>query len=178
MNGENLFKELESELDLGDANADAAANTKKHPLEIASIATDVLFKILLLVAFVFGIDSTLRNLDSSGFLANIPVCSYLSMGVDGYDNKDCKSYVEIKDQITKDREQYEKDLTVPLSILVPKKLQSENILSSPEVQFIQTRTANRVPLSKVVDRLNELKSLSTVRRGEDIECKKMSIDEK
>lgn len=179
MNGENLFKELENELDLGSANEDSTAeNVKKHPLEIANISADILFKVLLVAAFVFGADSTLRNLDTSGFLKNLPVCSYLAMGVDAYDNKDCKNYIEIKDQITAERDKYEKDLTVPLSILVPKKLKSANVLTSSEVQFIQARTTNRVMLGKVVDRLNELKKLSTVRRGEDIECKKISLDEK
>ncbi len=180
MSGESLFKELENELDFGDLAKDKEdlANEKKHPLQIATRVTDILFKVLLVASFILGVDVTLRNLDASGFLSNLPICSYLAWGVGDYDNTECKLYVEIKDKLTKDRAQYEKDLTVPLAILVPKKLQSQNVLNSPEVQFIQLHTAGRVTLTKVLDQFNEIKASSTIRRGEDIECKKLTLDEK
>jgi hypothetical protein len=107
-----FFEELGSELDHGEIQSlkNDAQVQKKHPIEYLSIGVGILYKIALLIVVATGIDVTLRNANTSDFVKNFPVCSYLITGVTDYTNTDCMTYSEILSKLSNDRANLEKEL--------------------------------------------------------------------
>ena len=175
---DSLFQDLGSELDFGsvDTESSSLSQAKKHPLEITARITDIFFKLVLVAVFIFGIDSTIRNLDNASFLSGLPVCGYLTLGVEGYDNTSCLTYETAKQDLTTKKEAYEKSLATSLAILIPKKLLSKNVLAIPEVQFIEQKN-NRISITRALDKFNEIR-VSSKYRGADIDCEKFVLSEK
>ncbi len=178
---DKLFQELGSELDFGDmkSSENSIIKTKRHLLEWVNIGVGGIFKFLLLVLFVAGIDGSIRNLETSDFIKNIPLCSYYIMGVENYSNENCQTYSEISKSLTESKQALEKNLAINLAILIPKKTQVQNVLNMPEVRFIQQKTGgNRTSIVEAMNRLMELENSTTGFKGEDIDCSKIVIDEK
>ncbi len=176
-----FFEELGSELDHGEIQSlkNDAQVQKKHPIEYLSIGVGILYKIALLVVVVTGIDVTLRNANSSDFARNFPVCSYLSTGVNDYPNTECMTYSEILSKLSTDRASLEKELWNNLAVLIPKKLQIQNTMKSPELQYILAKTStNRVSIQEMLNKFSEFRTTATVYKGDDIECSSFSLNEK
>jgi hypothetical protein len=178
---DKLFQELENELDFGEQKMQASSpvSQKKHPLQWTQLILATFFKLLLLGAIIAGLDVTIRNSDSSEWLKSIPACSYYALGVEEYSNDSCHTYSEIQTSITDAKQALEKELGINLAILVPKKTQVQNVLNMPEVQFILQKTGNtRTSIVEAMTRFNEIKNTTTSFRGEDIECTKLTVNEK
>ncbi len=175
---DSLFQDLESELDFGsvDKDGNVSPEEKRHPLQTVGTITDIFFKLVLLIVFISGIDSTIRNLDSTEYLSNLPICAYLTLGVDNYPNTECLSYKKAIETVSLKKETYEKALAKSLALLIPKKLLSKNVLAMPEVQFIEQKNT-RVSMTRVFDKFEEIRK-STKYEGRAIECAKFSVSEK
>jgi hypothetical protein len=151
---------------------------KKTRLEIAAISMNALLVAAIVGIVATGVDSTLRGLEDPGYLQNFPVCDYLSWGIDGYENADCKSLQGIIAEKDAEKKQVEKTIVNNLLILVPKKLEVGDLLGSPEVQFVKERTGDsRKPLSKMIESFMELTKMPPY-QGEDIECDGFKLTEK
>jgi hypothetical protein len=166
--GENFFSELSTV---------PVKKEKKTPMEtfatVLSRTVTVGFAVIVLAV----VDSTIRDLDDPGFLRSLPVCGYLALGIND-DNADCGSPLNIATQKEDERDRTEKTIVDDLLILIPKKLESGDLLGSPEIRFIKEHTGDsRVPLSKMVSAFMDLTS-KTDYQGEDVECSNFSLTEK
>ncbi|NDK19568.1 hypothetical protein GW819_01890 [Candidatus Gracilibacteria bacterium] len=175
----NIFNELSGELGELDfaERAKAQEVEKKHPLIIASFWTGKLFFIVVLVAILMSIDIFVRTMKDNSYFANLPICPYLSYGVDNYENNNCKTLPQIFTELKDQKDKLEKNIVANLIILVPKFLQSSDISSSPKVQFIQEHTGDsRISITDAITRFLEIKNRTSY-QGEDIECKGVSANE-
>lgn len=168
--GENFF---------GDAPANAQKGAKKRdPLEVSAQVLDGALKIGIVATIVFGLDSTVRGLETPGFLENLPVCEYLSLGIEGYENAECRTVRQILETKAAERKQVESTIANNLLVLVPKRLEAGDVLNSPEIQFIKERTGDsRIAFSRVIDAFQDIVKKSEY-RGEDIECAGFKFNEK
>lgn len=168
--GENFFK---------DAPAPGVQTAqKKDPHEIGAKILDVAMKVSLVAVVILGIDSTIRDLDTPGFLENLPVCDYLSFGIDGFENTDCKMPTQIMADKTEELKQVESTMANNLLVLVPKRLEAGDAINSPEVQFIKERTGDsRIAFGKVVGEFQDIVAKSDY-HGEDISCSRYKFNEK
>lgn len=176
----NIFNELSGELgDLDFAEkARAQEAEKKNPLEIAYTASRYVFVFSVIIIILLSLDVFIRSSEDNQLFASLPICSYLSLGADDYDNVDCKTLSMISAEINAEKEKLEKNLATNLIILVPKFMQSLDITNSPKVQFIQEHTGDsRVSITDAMTRFMEIKNRTSY-QGEDIECKTISVDEK
>ena len=135
-------------------------------------------KLLIVGGVITGIDTTIRNLESSELIKNLPLCSYYSYGVSDYENTECATYSEISTKISSEKSALEEELAVNLAILVPQKLLIQNTLKSPEIQYILAKTAsNRAPINEMLAKFSEYRTSATVYKGEDIECGNFVVNE-
>lgn len=101
------------------------------------------------------------------------------MGIENYDNTDCKTYTEIQAKVLSDSEDLDKALAANLSLLVPKRLLTQNILNMPEIQFIEQKTSStRVSLNEAMEKFIAITNSATQLKGEDIECGSVTMNEK
>lgn len=181
----NIFNELSGELgelSFGELDLDKkkseSENRKKHPLEIAYSVSIYFFIAGIVAAIVLSLDVFVRASEDNEFFANLPICSYLSYGVEDYENEECKTVPMISKDADEAKEKLEKNIATNLVLLVPKFMQSLDIANSPKVQFIQEHTGDsRVSIGDVINRFIEIKN-KTSYQGEDIECKTLMADEK
>lgn len=176
----NIFNELSGELgDLDFAKGAVEQEVhKKDPLKIAYDISRGAFLFGIAAAVLLSIDVFARSSTDNSMLANLPICSYLAMGTNDYDNKDCKTLPQISAEVSAEKDKLEKNIAANLILLVPKLMQSMDIANSPKVQFIQEHTGDsRISLSEMTNRFLEIKN-KTNYQGEDIECTKISLDEK
>lgn len=176
----NIFNELSGEL--GELSfAEKAVETekqKKHPLEIAYLVSVYLFVIAILATIVMSLDVFARSSEDNKYFANLPICGYLSYGIEGFENEECKTPSMIAKDADIAKEKLEKNIITNLILLVPKFMQSLDIANSPKVQFIQEHTGDsRVMINDMVERFLEIKN-KTSYQGEDIECRTLTADEK
>lgn len=109
----------------------------------------------------------------------LPVCDYLSFGIDGYVNDQCKTPTQIVADKTEEQKQVTSTLVNNLLVLVPKRLEAGDALNSPEVQFIKERTGDsRVAFKKVVDEFHEKIVAKSDYQGEDVSCSRFKFNEK
>ena len=169
--GENFFK---------DAQAPGTPKQgKKDPLEIGAKTLDTVMKVSLVALVIFGIDSSIRSLETPGFLEALPVCDYLSFGIDGYANEQCKTPTQIVADKSEEEKQVTSTLANNLLVLVPKRLEAGDALNSPEVQFIKERSGDsRVAFKKVIDDFQEKIVAKSDYYGEDISCSRFKFNEK
>jgi len=157
----NIFNELSGELGELDfaERAKAQEAEKKHPLIIASFWTGKLFFLVVLVTILMSVDIFVRTMEDNSYFANLPICPYLSYGVDNYDNSDCKTLPQIFTELKDQKDKLENNIVTNLVILVPKFLQSSDISSSPKVQFIQEHTGDsRISITDAIARFLEIKN--------------------
>jgi len=157
----NIFNELSGEPgELGCAGRGKDQEVeKKHPLIVASGWTGKLFFIVVLVAILMSIDIFVRTMKDNSYFANLPICPYLSYGVDNYENNNCKTLPQIFTELKDQKDKLEKNIVANLIILVPKFLQSSDISSSPKVQFIQEHTGDsRISITDAITRFLEIKN--------------------
>lgn len=94
----------------------------------------------VIIAILLSLDVFMRSSEDNALFVNLPICPYLSYGVEVYDNTECKTLPMISAEMVAEKEKIEKTLAANLLLLVPKRLQSLDISSSPKVQFIQEHT--------------------------------------
>ena len=137
------------------------------------------FTIGVIITVLLSLDVFIRTSEDNSLLTNLPICSYLSYGVNGiYGNSECKTLPMILSEVSAEKEKIEKNIIANLVILIPKFMQSLDITNSPKVQFIQEHNGTaRISITETLDRFMEIKN-KTNYQGEDIECKTISIDEK
>lgn len=136
-------------------------------------------KVFIVVLVIFGIDSSIRSLETPGFLESLPVCDYLAFGIEGYANEDCKTPMQIVANKTEEEKQVKATLVSNLLVLVPKRLEAGDALNSPEIQFIKERTGDsRVSFKKVVEEFQEKIVAKSDYHGEDINCSRYKFNEK
>ena len=176
----NIFNELSGELGELDFSERIVQTEeeKKNPLIVAYKTSGYIFIVGAVVALLLTLDIFIRSMEDNSILANLPICTYLSYGIDDYENSECKTLSMISAEITVKKDILEKNIIANLIILVPKFLQSLDIANSPKVQFIQEHTGNsRVSITEAISRFLEIKNRTSY-QGEDIECKTLSLDEK
>lgn len=155
-----------------------AEKKKTNPLLTASKFVDVIMKFTVVATIVFSIDMGIRALEEPGFLENFPMCDYFSYGIDNYLNDECKTVKQIALLKSKEREEVYSTIINNLLVLVPKRLEANDALSSPEVQFIKERTGDsRIQFVKVLGEFQDIVNDSAF-KGEDIECSKIAFTEK
>jgi len=134
--------------------------------------------IAAVLAIITTLDVFARTQSDNSLLSNLPICFYLSLGVDDYSNTDCKTLPMILDAANQEKDKIEKNVISNLVLLVPKRLQSIDILSSPKVRFIQEHTGDsRISINDAINRFLDIKS-RTLYQGEDIDCQNIIINEK
>ncbi|MDD5376527.1 MAG: hypothetical protein PHH16_00250 [Candidatus Gracilibacteria bacterium] len=175
----NIFNELSGELgELNFSEKNTQEETrKKDPIEIAYLVSKNVFIFGIIITILLSLDVFIRSSEDNQLFASLPICSYLSLGTDGYDNVECKTIPMISTEVHAEKEKLEKNIASNLIILVPKFMQSLDITNSPKVQFIQEHTGDsRVSITDAMARFTEIKNRTSY-QGEDIECKTISIDE-
>ena len=175
----NIFNELSGDINELDFNERTQkVKEKKDPIEIVYSISGKLFVLGIIVTILLSIDVYARSADNNSLFANLPICPYLSYGIENYDNAECKTPLMISSEVTAKKEKLEKQIIENLVILVPKLMQSLNIVNSPKVQFIEEHTGNsRISITDAVQNFLDVKN-KTSYRGADIECQTFSIDEK
>lgn len=109
-------------------------------------------------------------MEDNALFANLPICEYLSFGVNNYENTNCKTLSMIATEINAEKTKLEENITRNLILLIPKFMQSSDISTSPKVRFIQEHTGDsRVSVTEAIKRFMEIKN-KTNYQGEDIEC--------
>lgn len=176
----SLFQDLGTELDFGDANAikSVSEDTSSHPLSLAKTGTGLLLALLLVYTVVASIDVSMRNMETTGFFKELPLCGYYTLGTDNYKNQSCGSYVEAKNSIDVERTKLESDLGTNLALMVPNKTAIQNPTAQPEVQYILQKTASRSSLRDAITSFNRIKNTATDYQGKDIDCSKFTLNEK
>ncbi|MFA6090513.1 MAG: hypothetical protein WC774_01930 [Candidatus Gracilibacteria bacterium] len=175
----NIFTELSGEIGELDFNEKALKEAeKKEPILIAYAISGKLFILGVLITILLSIDVYARSTENNSLFTNLPICPYLSYGIENYDNIECKTPLMISAEVTAKKEKLEEQIITNLTILVPKLMQSMNITSSPKVQFIQEHTGNsRVSITETIRNFLDIKNKTSF-EGADIECQTFSIDEK
>lgn len=148
---DDIFKNIVEWLDIEIKN-------KKKPInkiELWYKATTILLPIVIVFVLLSQINIYLKttNDDEKNISSYLDfLCPYLSSDIKWYNNTDCLTLPKIKETVTKERETLEKNLWDNLSVLIPLKYAKANILSNPEILFIQeTNWDNRIRLTKVLD---------------------------
>lgn len=178
-NVDALFNEFR-ELDFGpEGNMQTMAeeDPKLKKFQLFAKTSDVVFKVSILILFVTGIDATLRNMDSAGFLSDMGLCSYIGYGI-ALDNTECQTYSARLLSAQSQEKTLKSDYVSLLDTFVERKIQALGITESPEVQFIQKKTnGDRILLSKISEDFNRIRTSNSL-HGLDIECSKMQMSEK
>lgn len=178
----NIFNELSGELgdlDFGDEDQEKQKMEKtQNRWVLAYKISGIVFTLSLILAAILSADVFIRTSPTNDLFVNLPICDYLSLGIDDYENTDCKTLPMILESATAEKEKTEKNVISNLVVLVPKLLQSLDIVSSPKVRFIQEHTGDaRVSITEMIKRFLEIKGRS-VYRGEDIDCRNILTNEK
>ncbi len=153
---------------------------KKDPLEMGALVSGILAKLLFVALVVSGVDASVRNLENAEALSALPVCSYLSIGLDDYQagEDECKTVRQIAAEKTAERDSMESTIVANLLVIVPRKIEALDVVGSPEIQFIKSKTGDsRVPLAKMIEDFIAL-TKKTDLQGEDVECSNFTMDEK
>jgi hypothetical protein len=117
----------------------------------------LIFSIIL--AIVLSMDVFIRTAEDNNLFAHLPICQYLIMDIDEYDNSECHTLSMTQKSLDTEKEKIEKNIVMNLITLAPKLLQSLDITNSPKVQFIQEQTGNsRYSIVDIFDRFLELKN--------------------
>lgn len=126
---------------------------------VAYAVSGYVFTFGIIVTLLLTLDVFARSGEDNSLFVNLPICSYLSYGVDDYDNADCKTLPMIFSDLSAEKEKLEKNIVGNLVLLVPKLMQSFNIVNSPKVQFIQEHTGDsRVSITEAMSRFLEIKN--------------------
>ncbi|MDD2487175.1 MAG: hypothetical protein PHS92_02315 [Candidatus Gracilibacteria bacterium] len=177
---EDIFQELQN---LNFENSDTEEDIEKrkikeHPIFVAyKISTNfALLSIFLII--LLTVDIYLKTTNDNYIVSALPVCPYLSWSIDGYDNTDCKTLPMIVTSLQKEKSDLEKNIVSNLHALLPRKLETDNISNSPEVQFIQEKTGDsRIYIKNMLEKFDEIRMMSPY-KGEDIECSSLTLNEK
>ncbi len=170
------FRELDFES--SEQSETSREDSKTRNLKLFLKMSDVVFKSLLILLFITGIDMNVRSLEQAGILADMGLCSYLGMSVD-VENTHCQTYHERAIKVQGDIKGLKTDITSMLDTFVEKKIQTLWLASNPEVAFIQKKiNSGRVSFAKMSSEFEKLRTTSTRFQGKDIECTHMSMDEK
>ena len=157
----NIFNELSGELgdlDFSEKNVKKEV-VKKDPVETAYFIMSKLFILGVIISVIMTIDVFVRSSEDNTLFVSLPICSYLAMSVDGYNNNDCKTLPMILAEKTAEQEKMEKNIAVNLVLLVPRFLQSLDITNSPKVQFIQEHTGDsKISIIDTINRFTEIKN--------------------
>lgn len=178
--GEDIFQGLGEDFLTGLTTPQEQVAKKKEPLEIAYIASGIFMKLILVTLVVTSVDATVRNLEDVETLSVLPICNYFSLGVDANDfqNDKCQSVKQIAAEKTAERSSIESTIIANLLVIVPRKIEALDIVGSPEVQFIKSKTGDsRMSISDMVKDFIDL-TKKTEYQGEDIQCYNFVIDEK
>lgn len=176
----NIFNELWWDLwDLTFAEKTSVTEVqKKEPILIVYMASSYLLVFSIIVTLLLSLDVFARSSQDNALFSNLPICSYLSYGVNEYENSECKTLFMIAGEQDAEKKKLEKDIITNLVILVPKLMQSLDIVNSPKVQFIQERTGDsRISINDTIDQFLAIKN-KTNYKGEDISCSNIATDEK
>lgn len=111
---------------------------------------------------ILTLDVSIRSSEDNKLFASLPICSYLALGTNSYDNAECKTLPMISAEVAAEKEKIEKNIAANLIILVPKLMQSMDIANSPKVQFIQEHTGDsRISILDMMNRFLEIKNKTT-----------------
>lgn len=156
-------------------------NIKKpfNPLEFSKSVTGVIFWISLLLSTAFYINVLVLSLDSE-FIHSIPwICDYIWSEVEWYDNSSkCLSLPKILEEQNKVYQDVENNILKSLIILIPKKIQTDYIVSSPEVQFINSKhTSDKIFINKIFEEFENVRTHNKPFDWLNIECSNYRTDE-
>lgn len=176
---DSIFNEL-WDLDFWQINSEIQASKLERNYLLLSykiIWNTLIASIILLVILFF--DIFLKNTEDNSLISALPIfCDYISYPIDWFNNVDCKTIPTILNELENKKNELEKDIGGKLIDILPKKLNALNIASSNEVQFIKEKTwDSRISINDILDSFDKLKA-SSYYRGEDIECKDTTINEK
>lgn len=179
-NDADIFQDL-WELNFSDLVNDWNIVTKEvNPLVITLKVLTVSFWIILFLSIWFFLHVFVKTTDAT-FISWIPwVCDYIWANIDWYDNsEDCKNFNEIKEEISKNKENYETNIVRWLILFIPKAIKTEYILSSQEVKFILEKTnSKKVSLLQMIDEFEKIRISAWLYQWKNIECSSYSYNNK
>ena len=177
--GGNIFNELGGDLDFGTVQAQAeTAPVKTQWYEIWNKVSYVLMVLMILFGILATADVYVKTMDDNSIISALPYCEYLATyGVDGYENKECKTISMIQSEVTANTKKLQDYIVDNLGQILPKKLDLMNVAGSSVVRFIQDHV-NRVNIVDALSQFETFKNASSNIYGKYIECKPDSIDEK
>lgn len=183
---DSVFGDLSQELIQAEiANNGTGNNAQKNPkspfgaLEAVFVWSNRIMIVLVIVCFVTVFESNVRLADDAGIFKALPsfFCSYLSIGIDNYNNTDCKTATQILSDVQQKKTKLENDLLKDIITVVPPILATSDITSDPEVQFIAQHTGDtRIPITQVMNAFVQAKS-NTPYHGADMDCSNYTFDE-
>ncbi|EKE28562.1 MAG: hypothetical protein ACD_3C00043G0001 [uncultured bacterium (gcode 4)] len=176
----DIFQELElGSLNFWEQNQNEIKKPPFEPLVFVLKLTSMIFWLVLFWFIGFFITIFAKSTDSD-FVAKMPlICDYIGSSIDWYDNSDCKTLNQIIEWLKKDKSNIETNLTQELSILIPEKIKTNYILSSPKVKFIQEKTWNaRISIARVLEDFEYIRKNSWGYQWKNIECSQFDINEK
>ncbi|EKE30124.1 MAG: hypothetical protein ACD_2C00038G0001 [uncultured bacterium (gcode 4)] len=180
MTNADIFQELElGGLDFWGQPSNHVEKAPFEPLVFTLQLTWILFWITLFWLMWFYMVVFARGTNSD-FIAKMPlVCDYIWSTVDWYENSECKTLNQMVESFKKEKSNIETTLIQELSILIPEKIKTNYILSSPKVKFIQETTWNsRISIAKVLEDFENIRKSSWWYQWKNIECNQYNINEK
>ncbi|MDD2565300.1 MAG: hypothetical protein PHZ26_00930 [Candidatus Gracilibacteria bacterium] len=180
----NSNGDIFQDFDLGDLSfleesGDSNIKNPFNPLEFTKKLSGSLFWLTLILSTVFYVNVLVLTSDSD-FIHSIPgVCDYIGTKIPGYNNtNNCLSIPKILEEQNKTYEKLESNILKSLVILIPKKIQTDYIISSPEVQFINSKhTSDKIFINKIFKEFEDLRTSNKPFNGLNIECSNYRADE-
>ena len=134
---------------------------------------------LIVISIVATLDIFLKSSDDNTILSFIPGCEYIATYGSDVPNTDCKTISMLLSQNKKDLTVLEDGIGKNMEVVLPKLLKLANILTLPEVRFIQENTSNtRVDIVDMLSRFQKLKNDNSITYGSFIDCKVDLADER
>lgn len=172
------------DFDLGDLSFleeswDSNIKNPFNPLEFTKKLSWSLFWLTLILSTVFYVNVLVLTSDSD-FIHSIPwVCDYIWTKIPWYNNtNNCLSIPKILEEQNKTYEKLESNILKSLVILIPKKIQTDYIISSPEVQFINSKhTSDKIFINKIFKEFEDLRTSNKPFNWLNIECSNYRADE-
>ncbi|EKE26505.1 MAG: hypothetical protein ACD_4C00259G0001 [uncultured bacterium (gcode 4)] len=173
---DDIFQSLQ-DLDFNKVEEIQEKKEIKHPLYIAYKTSSTIVILLIFILSLFLIDTYLKTAKDNDIVGAFPICSYLSYSIEWYENSDCETLPMIVNNLSKKQSEIEKNIVTNLHTLLPRKLETDNVLNSSEVQFIQNKIwISRIKILSVLNKFEEIKNMSRY-EWKDIECKGIVINE-
>jgi hypothetical protein len=175
----NIFDELGSELDFGAIQKASGQQESFSWLSFWYKSSYVIMVILVVASILGTIDVFLKSSNDNSVLALIPGCEFIATYGTDAPNSDCLTSSMLLEKEQKTLTALEDNIAKSMLVVLPKFLRLANVLTLPEVRFIQENTNNtRVNIVDMLTAFQKIKNDNSITYGSFIDCKVEQANEK